>query len=149
MEVAFGASRKRSAFLVDRVNRTFSDDRIERNIPRVDLNAIDPLKFECQAQQIGTPNVTQAAYEGKTAVVVPATHAESVALIVEAEQGNDHEVELPRAVMSAAAQPGLGYVEPVTDQSIAGLPLTEPQPSRQERVQDRQETALPLTCCGA
>ena len=124
------------------VKSVLCDDRIERDVPRLRLQSVYPLRLMRKAEQEGSCNVFAGTFECEAAVVVAATHAQAMAAIVETEQRHDHQVEVACGDQVVGADLRFGDAEAVAYQRVARVPAAEQQPAAAKRVQYRQVTRL-------
>ena len=89
-----------------------------------------------QADEAGPAPVVAVAQKREGAVVIAAAHPEAVAVGVEADQGDQEQVERPDRYAPAA--PRFGDAETVGPEPGAGVGADEPESAPASRAQDRQ-----------
>ena len=82
--------------LVESVYTMLCDHGVERNVPRLSRQVIHMLKVMRKTDQLGTVPMSALLFEGKSTVVITASHAQSIAVVVEGDQGYEDHIERPR-----------------------------------------------------
>ena len=72
------------------------NDEIRAYIPGHAFECGNTLQFVCKTEQHGSAYASCALPEGESSIVVTATHAESVTMIIKAEQWHDDQVKMSR-----------------------------------------------------
>ena len=121
-----------------REHTLFADYAIQGDVSGLCRQLFDPLEGMREAEQTWSGDMRMPLSECECPIVITATHAEPVAVIIEAEQGHDHQVELAGRDQATAAGQWFGNAEAVVVQSVTGSPVTEPQLAMSQGVQHRQ-----------
>ena len=95
-----------------------------------------------QTEQVGTLDMSKAARERETPIVVAASHADPIAVAVESEQRHDDEIQVARGNQTVGMYVRFGDFVSVSNQLITWLPAAEQQPSMKKRVKYRQVAVL-------
>ena len=73
--------------MAETVYALLCDHGIEWDVPRLPRQLIYMLKVMRQTDQLGTVPMSALLFEGKSAVVITASHAQAIAIVVESDQG--------------------------------------------------------------
>lgn len=115
--------------ILSRIEPCLRCHQVQGYIPGVRRQGFHPLAFVGDAHQPGAVPAAASAQVGEGAVVVAAAHAEPVTPGVEADEGDQQQVQGPGESDPPVAQTGLGNAEAVVDQGVARPVGQEPEPS--------------------
>ncbi len=79
----------------------------------------------------------ETIHERKAAVIVTTAHAETMAVAVEAEQGDNDQIESARGEQAASTWQRFRNPKTVQRHPVAGLPAAKPKAAFTKRVQHR------------
>lgn len=113
-------------------------DAVELYIPGLAWQGLHALHFMCDPEKVGTACQAVLKRKRKCAVVITASHAESMTGGIEAKQWHNDQVEPACRNHCTGTWNGFGYPIAVELQAVTGMPAAEPQVPVAERVQHWQ-----------
>lgn len=114
-------------YRLSHVNLRFGRDHVQGHIPGARLECLHPLALVGDTDQERTVPAPVPAQIGEGAVVVAATHSQSVAVGIEADEWDQQQVQGPGKSDTVVAQLGLGNAEAVFFQWTARGILQKPE----------------------
>ncbi len=124
------------------IDPRFRHHQIQRHIPGVRRQGLYPLAFVGNADQPGATPAPVPAQVGEGAVVIAAPHAQPVTGSVEADEGDQQQVQGPGEPDPPVAQAGFGDAEAVVDQRFPQLMGQKPEFSAGVRPEHGQEATF-------
>lgn len=99
------------------------------------MNRFTSLYIVCSAYQPWLAMMSYGAFDSEGAIIKAASHAQSMTMFIEAEQGRDDEIEPLRFTYSITFEHRLGYTEAIELHGCEWRPWHEPQTPQKEWMQ--------------
>jgi hypothetical protein len=105
------------------------DNRIEGHVPGLRFDDINALAFVRKADEARPQPVPPRAKKGQRAIVISCSHADSVAVAIESDEGHDDQVEPLRYANPPTPAGGLYDTVTILPQRRVGKVADKPQSS--------------------